>query len=58
MLFNLAMNGDDKVVSPVGPFFRLDAPLDQFLELWHIVIVDKYSTILIVEPMALETRDV
>ena len=52
------MNGDDKIISPVGPFFRLDAPLDQFLELWHIVIVDKYSTILIVEPMALETRDV
>ena len=52
------MHGNNVIISFIRPFFRLDAPLNKFLELWHIVIIDKYSTILIVEPMALEIRDV
>ena len=52
------MHGNNIIISFIGPLFRFNAPLDKFLELWHIVIINKYSTILIVEPMALESRDV
>ena len=52
------MHGNNIIISFIGPLFRFNAPLDKFLELWHIVIINKYSTILIVEPMALESCDV
>ena len=52
------MHGNNIIISFISPLFRFNTPLDKFLELWHIVIINKYSTILIVEPMALESRDV
>jgi len=52
------MHGYNIIISFIRPFLRFNTPLDKFLELWHIVIINKYSTILIVEPMALESRDV
>jgi len=52
------MHRNNIIISFIGPFFRFHAPLNKFVELWHIVIINKYSTILIVEPMALENHDV
>ena len=52
------MHSNNIIISFISPLLCFHTPLNKFLELGHIVIVDKYSTILIIEPMALEIHDV